>query len=142
MSNIHSSDCRAIPDFSHLTPDTVINAVEEVLGVRCSNLCRPLNSYINRVYEVGLDAGGFDGLTAGGHVIAKFYRPGRWSRDALQDELDFLSELSAAEVPVVPPLPGPDGKLLHQLGGTWFALEETVEIETVPSVFRSTLLKV
>ena len=82
--------------------------------MRCSNLCRPLNSYINRVYEVGLDAGG--------QVIAKFYRPGRWSRTALQDELDFLSELSAAEVPVVPPLPAPDGSLLHPLGATWFAV--------------------
>ena len=102
------------PDFSHLTPDAVINAVEETLGVRCSNLCRPLNSYINRVYEVGLDSGGY--------VIAKFYRPGRWSREALQDELDFLKELSGAEVPVVPPLPSPDGSLLHSLGGTWFAV--------------------
>ena len=85
-----------VSDFSALTPDAVIDAVETALGVRCSNLCRPLNSYINRVYEVGLDAGGF--------AIAKFYRPGRWSRDALQDELDFLQELHEAEVPVVPPL--------------------------------------
>ena len=108
----------AVPDFSHLDPDAVINAVEGALGVRCSNLCRPLNSYINRVYEVGLDSGG----DVSGHVIAKFYRPGRWSREALQDELDFLRELSGAEVPVVPPLPGPDGELLHQLGGTWFAV--------------------
>lgn len=111
MHKESTSDC---PDFSHLNPDTVINAVEETLGVRCSNLCRPLNSYINRVYEVGLDSGG--------HVIAKFYRPGRWSRDALQDELDFLSELSAAEVPVVPPMPAADGALLQQLGATWFAV--------------------
>lgn len=108
----NSSDTQ--PDFSHLTPDAVINAVEVALGVRCSNLCRPLNSYINRVYEIGLDAGG--------HVIAKFYRPGRWSRDALQDELDFLQDLARAEVPVVPPLPSPDGRLLHELGKTWFAV--------------------
>lgn len=101
-------------DFSHLDPDAVINAVEETLGVRCSNLCRPLNSYINRVYEVGLDSGGY--------VISKFYRPGRWSRDALQDELDFLSELSAAEVPVVPPLSSKDGTFLQQLGKTWYAV--------------------
>ncbi len=102
------------PDFDALTPDAVINAVERALGTRCSNLCRPLNSYINRVYEVGLDAGGF--------VIAKFYRPGRWSRDALQDELDFLRELHEAEVAVVPPLVGRDDALLHDLSGTWFAL--------------------
>jgi Ser/Thr protein kinase RdoA (MazF antagonist) len=103
-----------IPDFTHLTPDAVINAVENALGTRCSNLCRPLNSYINRVYDVGLDSGS--------QVIAKFYRPGRWSRDALQDELDFLQELHTAEVPVVPPLPAPDGSLLHQWGDTWFAV--------------------
>ncbi len=103
-----------LADFSHLTPDAVINAVEEVLQVRCSNLCRPLNSYINRVYEVGLDAGGF--------LIVKFYRPGRWSFDALQDELDFLKELAAAELPVVPPMLGVDGSWLHKIGGTWFAV--------------------
>jgi Ser/Thr protein kinase RdoA (MazF antagonist) len=103
-----------LSDFGALDPDTVINAVEAALGRRCSNLCRPLNSYINRVYEVGLAEGGF--------VIAKFYRPCRWSRDALQDELDFLSELHEAEVPVVPPLAGVDGTLLHRRAGIWFAI--------------------
>jgi Ser/Thr protein kinase RdoA (MazF antagonist) len=105
---------RGAPDFGSLSPDIVIDAVESALGTRCSNLCRPLNSYINRVYEVALEAGGF--------VIVKFYRPGRWSRDALQDELDFLKELHEAEVPVVPPLPGADGALLHNLAGIWFAV--------------------
>jgi Ser/Thr protein kinase RdoA (MazF antagonist) len=102
------------PDFSALTPDAVIEAVEAALGTRCTNVCRALNSYINRVYEVGLESGGF--------VVAKFYRPGRWSRDALQDELDFLQELQAAEVPVVPPLPGSDGALLHACAGAHFAV--------------------
>ncbi len=102
------------PDFGSLEPDRVIDAVEQVLGARCSNLCRPLNSYINRVYEVGLDDGGC--------VIAKFYRPGRWSDAALQDELDFLGELHAAEVPVVPPIAGADGKVLHLSAGTRFVL--------------------
>lgn len=103
-----------VADFSHLTPDTVINAVEEAIQVRCGNLCRPLNSYINRVYEVGLDAGGA--------LIVKFYRPGRWSHEALQDELDFLKELAEAELPVVPPMPDPGGRLLHKVGDTWFAV--------------------
>ena len=102
------------PDFSSLTPDAVINSVESALGVRCTNVCRPLSSYINRVYEVGLNEGG--------HVIAKFYRPGRWSRAALQDELDFLRELHDEEVPVVPPLPAQNGDLLHDRAGTWFAV--------------------
>lgn len=111
-----------IPDFSHLTPDVVINAIEEALAIRCSNLCRPLNSYINRVYELEMDSGGYEKHAAGGRLIAKFYRPGRWSRDALQDELDFLEELADAEIPVVPPLSSPCGRLLHELGGTWFAV--------------------
>ncbi len=100
-------------DFAHLTPEAVLDAVETALGVRCSNVCRALNSYINRVFEVGLSDGSF--------VIAKFYRPNRWSDEALQDELDFLAELHEAEVPVVPPLPGGDGALLHVLGDTRFA---------------------
>jgi Ser/Thr protein kinase RdoA (MazF antagonist) len=103
-----------VSDFGALTPDIVVAAVEQALGVACSNLCRPLNSYINRVYEVG--------LSAGGCVVAKFYRPGRWSRDALQDELDFLQELHEAEVPVVPPLVGPRGARLHDCAGTAFAV--------------------
>jgi Ser/Thr protein kinase RdoA (MazF antagonist) len=102
------------PDFDHLTPDVVLHLVEEVLGVRCSNICRPLNSYINRVYEVHLEDDD--------PVIAKFYRPNRWSRDALQDEHDFLGELNAAEVPVVAPLAGREDRTLHELDGMYFAL--------------------
>jgi len=111
---VEQPEAAQAPDFGALTPDAVINAVEDALGVRCSSLCRPLNSYINRVYEVGLDAGGF--------VVAKFYRPGRWSREALQDELDFIKELHEVEVPVVPPRTGRDGALLHDFAGIWFAV--------------------
>ncbi len=102
------------PDFSALTPDRVLDAVETALGVRCANLCRPLTSYINRVYEVGLADGRL--------VIAKFYRPGRWSRAALLDEQEFVDELAREEIAVVPPLPGPDGALLHDAGGVAFAV--------------------
>ncbi len=104
----------ALADFSGLTPDVVIHLVEKALGRRCTNLCRPLNSYINRVYEVELEEGGW--------VIAKFYRPGRWSRDALQDEQDFVSELAAQEIPVVAPLSCADGQVLQEHDGTSFAL--------------------
>jgi len=83
--NSSASEKSAGPDFGALLPDTVINLVEQALGRRCTNLCRPMNSYINRVYEVGMSDGSF--------VIAKFYRPDRWSRAALQDEMDFLHEL-------------------------------------------------
>lgn len=100
--------------FADLTPDAVLGMVEAALGRRCSNLCRPLTSYINRVYEVGLSDGTL--------VIAKFYRPGRWSPAALQDELEFVDELAAEELPVVPPLRGVDGELLHEQAGIHFAV--------------------
>jgi Ser/Thr protein kinase RdoA (MazF antagonist) len=101
-------------DFDHLTPDVVLHLVEEVLGGRCTNICRPLNSYINRVYEVHREEGD--------PVIAKFYRPGRWSREALQDEHDFLGELREAEVPVVAPLAGHEAGTLHAFHDMHFAL--------------------
>jgi Ser/Thr protein kinase RdoA (MazF antagonist) len=104
----------ALPDFSHLTPDVVLNLVEETLGRRCTNLCRPLTSYINRVYEVELEEGGW--------VIAKFYRPGRWNQNALQDEQDFLAELQEREIPVVAPLLGLNDRTLHDYHGIFFAL--------------------
>ncbi len=101
-------------DFNDLTPDVVINLVEETLGVRASNICRPLNSYINRVYEVQLEERDA--------VVCKFYRPGRWSRDALQDEQDFLFELAEAEIPVIAPLRNDAGVSLFTHDHLTFAI--------------------
>jgi len=100
--------------FEPLTPDTVLTAVEDSLGLRCTNLCRPLNSYINRVYELQSEDG--PGL------IAKFYRPGRWSKDSLQDEHDFLLELAEAEIPVVGPLAMRGKETLAEAMGIHFAV--------------------
>ena len=104
----------ALPDFSHLTPDTVLGLVEHALGRRCANLCRPLTSYINRVYDVQMDDGSW--------VVVKFYRPGRWSRDALQDEQDFLFELSQQEIPVIAPMKCADGQFLQEHCGMYYAV--------------------
>jgi len=82
--------------FHSLTPDRIITLVEKGLDRRCTNLCRPLISYINRVYELEAEDG------AG--LIVKFYRPGRWSQEGLQDEQDFLLELAKGEIPVIAPL--------------------------------------
>lgn len=104
----------SLADFSHLTPDRVIAQVEEALGIRCTNLCRQLNSYINRVYEVQAEDGRW--------IIIKFYRPGRWSSAALHDELEFLHELAEAEIPVVAPLVDRDKGLLVDSHGVFHAL--------------------
>lgn len=100
--------------FHDLTPDRVITAVEAALGVSCSNLCRPLNSYINRVFE--LETRDRQGL------IVKFYRPGRWSVEGLQDEHDFLLELMEQEIPAVYPLRHLNGRTLGGLGKSYFAI--------------------
>jgi Ser/Thr protein kinase RdoA (MazF antagonist) len=90
--------------FHRLTPDAVVNLAETALGVPFSNLFRPFNSYINRVFELKQE----DGASR----IIKFYRPGRWTPRAIQDEHDFLLELSGEEIPVVAPLRLQDGETL------------------------------
>jgi Ser/Thr protein kinase RdoA (MazF antagonist) len=90
-------------DFTALTPDVMLEAVEQALGVRLTGLAQPHHSYINRVYEVQ--------TTAGERLIAKFYRPGRWSRAAVLDEHEFVLECAADEIPVVAPLSLASGTL-------------------------------
>jgi Ser/Thr protein kinase RdoA (MazF antagonist) len=99
---------------NRLTPETILQQVESALGLACTNLCRPYNSYINRVYELE--------DKNGNGMVAKFYRPGRWSRQALQDEHDFLLELAAAEIPVIAPLPLKKGGTIGQYADMYFAV--------------------
>lgn len=98
--------------FDRLTPDFIGSAVES-LGHLTDGRLLALNSYENRVYQVGIE----------GDVplIAKFYRPGRWSRAAIEEEHDFALELAAAEVPVVAPLQQ-GGRSLFTYEGFEFAL--------------------
>ncbi|MFO0652486.1 MAG: serine/threonine protein kinase [Polyangiales bacterium] len=96
-------------DFFSLTPDRVLSAVE-ALGVRCTGLCYPLNSLENRVYEIEREDRS--------RVVAKFYRPGRWSVDAVRDEHTFLADLAAAEIPVAAPIALPDGATARYVEGT------------------------
>ena len=80
--------------YERLTPDVILGAVESC-GVECTGSILGLASYENRVYQIG---------TADGFVVAKFYRPGRWSTEAILEEHEFALELAAQEIPVVPPL--------------------------------------
>ncbi len=78
-----------------LTPDVVIDAVEST-GRYSDARILALNSYENRVYQVGLDEGE--------PVIAKFYRPDRWTVEQIIEEHQFTQQLYDLEIPVVPPL--------------------------------------
>jgi Ser/Thr protein kinase RdoA (MazF antagonist) len=80
--------------YAALTPDVVVDAVE-ALGHVCDGRILALNSYENRVYQVGREEGG--------PVVVKFYRPGRWSDAAILEEHEFALELAAAEIPVIAP---------------------------------------
>lgn len=89
--------------YRNLSPDDILASVES-LGMQCDGRLLTLNSYENRVYRVGIEGAM--------PVVAKFYRPGRWSDAAIQEEHDFTLELEEAEVPVAAPLDC-NGHTLH-----------------------------
>jgi Ser/Thr protein kinase RdoA (MazF antagonist) len=98
--------------FYDLTPDTIIQALEEN-GFEPTGHCMALNSYENRVYDLMLEDGS--------HVVGKFYRPGRWSRDQIREEHEFLLELKNDEVPVCAPLHLADGETVREIQGIFYA---------------------
>lgn len=81
--------------YADLTPEFVLDAVE-AFGQPVDGRLLQLNSYENRVFQVGLDDGGA--------VIAKFYRPKRWNDAQILEEHQFALDLHGTEVPVVAPL--------------------------------------
>ena len=103
--------------YANLTPDLVLDALESV-GLSGDGRLLALNSYENRVYRAQLDTGGA--------VVAKFYRPGRWSDIQILEEHAFAAELVAAEVPVIAPLaitlPAMSGATLAHHAGYAFAV--------------------
>ncbi len=98
--------------YQELHPDEILGAVES-LGYRCDGRFLALNSYENRVYQVGVE----DAPA----LVAKFYRPGRWSDAAIAEEHAFAGELAVAEIPVVAPLDS-DGRTLHHHARFRFAV--------------------
>jgi len=91
--------------FNELSPDLVIDAVESI-GYVSDLRIFPLNSYENRVYQIGIEDAD--------PLIAKFYRPGRWSDLQILEEHEFSLALSTLEIPIISPLQSRDGQtLLH-----------------------------
>src|SRR5688500_1327756 len=91
--------------YEFLTPDVIMDAVEQ-RGYQCDGRLLALNSYENRVYQVGIE----DGQP----LIAKFYRPGRWSDARILEEHEFCYELVSQELPVVAPLEDANGASLSE----------------------------
>ena len=99
--------------YDRLTPDRVLDAVES-RGYLSDVRILALNSYENRVYQVGIE----DATP----IIAKFYRPERWTKEQILEEHQFSIELQQMEMPVVAPLIDDSGESLHEFEGFMFAL--------------------
>jgi len=102
MNSIH--DAAPTGDFDLLTPELVLKAVEGAFGLSLTGNITQYNSYINRVYELHEDDGQ--------RYMAKFYRPGRWSEEAILEEHTFIQDCVDLEIPTVAPLPDPGGDTL------------------------------
>lgn len=81
--------------YANLSPSDVLNSIE-LFGYQCDGRLLALNSYENRVYRVGLEDGS--------SIVAKFYRPNRWSNEAIIEEHHYTQALAELEIPVVAPL--------------------------------------
>lgn len=90
--------------FFDLGPDLVLSAVES-LGMETTGRCLTLNSMENRVYEIEIYKTDCEIVSPSERfVIAKFYRPGRWTKEQILEEHQFLLDLVDAEIPVIAPL--------------------------------------
>jgi Ser/Thr protein kinase RdoA (MazF antagonist) len=98
--------------YAELSPEVVLDALE-ALKFRCDGRVLALNSYENRVYQIGIEDAG--------PVVAKFYRPGRWTDAAIREEHAFSAELQSREIPVVAPLLL-EGSALHFHRGFRYAV--------------------
>jgi len=98
--------------FYRLGPEEVLQAIES-LGFACSGRQLALNSYENRVYQIGIEDAA--------PLVAKFYRPARWSDAAILEEHAFTQELAELDIPAVPPL-SLEGKSLHHFQDYRFAV--------------------
>jgi len=101
-----------IRPFTSLTPDSVLDALESI-GLHSDGRLLALNSYENRVYQAGMQEGP--------PLVAKFYRPERWTDAAILEEQAFVAELAGRELPVVPALEI-SGRTLHMFDGFRFSV--------------------
>lgn len=101
--------------YDHLTPDRILDALEGE-GFPVSGRLFALNSYENRVYQIGVEDKP--------PVIAKFYRPGRWSEVQIREEHSFSAQLVAADLPIVAPKTLPSGDTLGRIDDFLFAVFE------------------
>jgi Ser/Thr protein kinase RdoA (MazF antagonist) len=107
--------------YAGLTPDCVLDALASA-GLFGDGRLLALNSYENRVYQVWLDEVPEGAATQPAAVVAKFYRPARWTDAQILEEHSFASELAEREIPVVAPMTIAGGGTLAAFGGFRFSV--------------------
>jgi Ser/Thr protein kinase RdoA (MazF antagonist) len=112
--------------FENLSPAIAMQGVEESFGCVLDGTMESYASYVNRVYGLRTETGE--------RLVVKFYRPGRWSREAIEEEHRFLLDCAETEIPVIAPMAGPDGATLHSL----VALGENGGQELLFALFKRT----
>ncbi len=110
---MQSASDNATP-YYRLDPETIIRTIEST-GLLCDGRFLALNSYENRVYQIGIEDAD--------PLISKFYRPGRWTDEQILEEHAFALEIAEAEIPLIPPM-RIHGETLHEHDGFRFALFE------------------
>jgi len=118
--------------FSELQPNMVLDAVE-AFGIEVSGHCYPLNSYENRVFQVGIEDGA--------PVIAKFYRPGRWSLEQIKEEHRFGEILSEAAVDTAISLVTASGESVIDFAGFYCCVQQKImgrmpEVDNFDNLFQ------
>lgn len=118
MARMHTDiapldEAKPVHPFAALGPDCVLDALASV-GLYGDGRLLALNSYENRVYQVGIEDSA--------PLVVKFYRPQRWSDAAILEEHAFVAELVEREIPVVPALALAGGATLHHFQGFRFAV--------------------
>jgi Ser/Thr protein kinase RdoA (MazF antagonist) len=96
--------------FDLLSPEIAIRAVESASGRSLDGTLESYHSYVNRVYGMRAEDGE--------RLVAKFYRPGRWTRQGILDEHAFLLDCAVSEIPGIAPLRGLDGQTLHAVSAS------------------------
>ncbi len=90
--------------FFNLTPETILDSIDAI-GFKTTGRCLPLNSIENRVYEVEIDRPEYEiNSVSDNFIVTKFYRPGRWTKEQILEEHEFINDLLEEEVSVIPPI--------------------------------------
>lgn len=129
MSNLESSRF----SFYRLNPEAVMAAAENA-GFEPTGEFAQLNSYENRVFDVALEDRS--------RTIVKFYRPGRWSRETILEEHEFLLDLQAEDIAAVAPLRQQNGSTLSEQEGLWTAFFPKIRGRLPDELLRADLVRV